>query len=143
MTKASLSPPSGPPPRPVSHQGQPNAGQDGDNQSVSSERSRERDWLRNVFRSSSQKPKATNSTSMSPKSIMRGTSDSAKTDVHRLSGVSTPGSVDIEPVVSATAIKSTPSDVHSPYSPTTPRWDMFPHIFKAPSALITLPKFGA
>jgi WD40 repeat protein len=51
--------------------------------------------------------------------------------------------VDIEHVVSTTDVKSTSSDVHSPYSPTIPRLDMFPHNIKAPSALITLPKFGA
>ncbi|KAG0272769.1 hypothetical protein BGZ97_010890, partial [Linnemannia gamsii] len=144
MTKGSLSSPSSPPPQPVSHLGQPNAGRDDDNQSVPSHRSRKRDWLRDVFRPSSQKPKATNSTSTNPKYTTRGTSTRTEAASRHLVGIGTPGSVDIDHVVAVTTVKTAPSDVHPP-SPllTTPRLDVFPRNFKAPSVRIALPKFGA
>ncbi|KAG0302775.1 hypothetical protein BGZ97_002183, partial [Linnemannia gamsii] len=140
MTKRKLSSPSGPCPQPVSHQGHPNAGRDGDDddQSVSSQSIRKGDRSVNMFRPSSQKPKATNSTSTSPRSTITGTSASTKVATHHLSGVGTPGSVDIGHVVSTTAEKTTPS---APLA--TPRLDVFPRNVRAPSVCITLPKFGA
>ncbi|KAG0273692.1 hypothetical protein BGZ97_010655, partial [Linnemannia gamsii] len=64
----------------------------------------------NMCRPSSQKPKATNSTSTNPKSTKRGTSSSTKGVTHHLSGVRTPDSIDTDHAVSATAVKSTSFD---------------------------------
>ncbi|KAG0288833.1 hypothetical protein BGZ96_007432, partial [Linnemannia gamsii] len=136
MTKATHSTPPGPPPQPASQQGQPNSGQDADDQSVSSQRMRKRDKFVNVFRS---KPKATSPQSTSSKSTVK---DESTTSAHRLSTVVGPGSVDIDHVVSSTAVKNTPSYVRSPSPLTRPRLDVFPQNVRAPTVHITLPKFG-
>ncbi|KAG0305496.1 hypothetical protein BGZ97_001093, partial [Linnemannia gamsii] len=143
MTKATLSSPSGPP-HPTSRQGQPNTGQNGDNQPVSSQQIRKGSKFFDFFRSSKPKPKATNSQSVSSKTIVKHVSTaSAKVSTHRLSTVSSPKGVDIDHVVSTTAVKSAPSDAHPPSPPTRPRLDVFPQNVGASSVRITLPKFGA
>ncbi|KAG0284182.1 hypothetical protein BGZ96_011461, partial [Linnemannia gamsii] len=144
MTKTTPSTPPGLPPRPTSQQGQTNSGQDGDNQSVSSQRIRKRDRLFNMFHSSSSKPKATNSQRTSSKSTV---SDdpivSTEESAHQLPTVGSPQIVDIDNVVSTTAVKCTPSDAHPPSTPIRPRLDVFSQNVRAPAVRITLPKFGA
>ncbi|KAG0273325.1 hypothetical protein BGZ96_004900, partial [Linnemannia gamsii] len=103
MTKATNSTPPDPSPQPASQQGQPNSSQDADNQSVSSQRMRKRDKFVNMFRS---KPKATNPQSNDSKSSVQ---DESPASTHCLSTVGGPGSVDIDHVVSITAVKNTPS----------------------------------
>ncbi|KAG0284256.1 hypothetical protein BGZ96_011355, partial [Linnemannia gamsii] len=79
MTKTAHSTPPGQPPQLASQQGQLSSGQDGDNQSVSSQRIRKRVRYNNMLRSSSSKPKATNSQSKSSKSTAN---DDSTTSAH-------------------------------------------------------------
>ncbi|KAG0310063.1 hypothetical protein BGZ97_012818, partial [Linnemannia gamsii] len=144
MTKTIISLPSGPPPRPAAHQGQLNAGQNDDNQSVSSKKFLKKNKFFNFFRPSNSKPKTTNSQSASSKPIVKNDSTASTTEsAHRPSTVSSPKSVDIDHVVSSTTVKSTLSNVCSPSPPTIPRLDVFPQNIKAPTVRITLPKFGS
>ncbi|KAG0283681.1 hypothetical protein BGZ96_011943, partial [Linnemannia gamsii] len=140
MIKATHSNPPGPPPQPASQQSQPNSSQDDDNQSFSSQQIRKRDWALNVFRSLRSKPKSTNPQSTGSKSTVKNESTAS---AHRLSTIGGPGSIDIDHVVSNTAVKNTPSDVRSPSPLTRPRLDVFPQNVRAPAVHITLPKFGA
>ncbi|KAG0284372.1 hypothetical protein BGZ96_011264 [Linnemannia gamsii] len=144
MTKTTLSTPPSPPPQLASQQGEPNSGQDVNNQSVSVQPIRKRDRFSNMFQSSSSKLKATNFQSTSSKSTANGDSTvSADESAHRLSTVGGLDSVDIDHVVHSTAVKSIPSDTHAPSQLTRPRLDMFPQNVSAPAVCITLPKFGA
>ncbi|KAG0274245.1 hypothetical protein BGZ96_004422, partial [Linnemannia gamsii] len=140
MTKASHSTPPGPPPHPASQQGQLNSGQDDDNQSISSQRIRKRVRFVNMFRSSSSKPKATNSQKTSSKRTIKNDSTAS---AHRLSTVGGPRSVDDDGVVSSTAVKSPPSDARSTSLLAKPRLDVFPLNLRAPTVRVTLPKFGS
>ncbi|KAG0282669.1 hypothetical protein BGZ97_008887, partial [Linnemannia gamsii] len=143
MTKAMLSSTSGPP-HPTSHQGQPNAGQGGDNQSVSSERIHKGNKFISMFRSFRQKTKATSSQSTRSKSTVKDDSTaSAKQSAHLFSTAGNPESIGIDHVVSTIAVKSAPSDVHLPSPPTRPLLNVFPQNVTAPSMHITLPKLGA
>ncbi|KAG0274724.1 hypothetical protein BGZ96_004115, partial [Linnemannia gamsii] len=140
MTKSTLLTPPGSPPQPTSQQDPSNCGQDNENQSVSPQRIRKRDRFIKMFRSSSSKPKATSSQSASSKSTAKD--DSTACALH-LSPVGSPESVEIEHVVSSTAVESTPFETR-PLSPLTrPRLDVFPQNVRAPTVCITLPTFGA
>ncbi|KAK5827666.1 hypothetical protein F5H01DRAFT_317011 [Linnemannia elongata] len=106
MSKDSRSTPSGPPPHSASPS-DPNTGHNDDNKSVSSQSIRKRDKLFNLFRSSSQKHKAKNIDSTSPKSsVKKASAVSAAVSAHRLSTVSTPECVDIDYAVATPAVKS-------------------------------------
>ncbi|KAG0279517.1 hypothetical protein BGZ97_009565, partial [Linnemannia gamsii] len=143
MNKAPLSSPSGPP-HSTSHQGQPNARQHDDNQLVFPQRIRKIDRFMNMFRSSSQKRKAKNSQITNSKSTVKDDLTArAKESTHRPSTVISPGSVGINLVVPTTDVKSTPSDVHSPFPPARSRLDVFTQNVRAPTMRITLPKSGA
>ncbi|KAG0271070.1 hypothetical protein BGZ96_005984, partial [Linnemannia gamsii] len=143
MNKTTLSTPPGPPHQLASQQGQPNSGQDDDNQSISSQRIRKRDMFANMLHSSSSKPQATNSHSTSSKPTINDDSTvSTVESAHRLSTFNNPESVDIDHVVSTTAVKCTPSDAHLPSPLTKPRMNVFAQNVRAPTVRITLPKFG-
>ncbi|KAF9537685.1 hypothetical protein EC957_007805, partial [Mortierella hygrophila] len=142
MSRNSHSTPSGPPSQPVSPS-YPNTGHDGDNSSIPSQPIRKRDKFFAYFKSSSHERKAKNTSTISPKSSIKGASTaSTEASAHRLSIVSTPESFDIEQAV-ATAVKSTPSIVHPSTLLTKPRLDVFSQNVNAPAMRIPLPEFGA
>ncbi|KAG0271789.1 hypothetical protein BGZ96_005627, partial [Linnemannia gamsii] len=134
MTKITLTNPPDPPPQPASQPGQPNG-----NQSISSQRIRKWDSFTKMFRSSSSKPKATNSQSTSSESTVK---DDSTARGHRISNAGSPESVDIDHVVSSTAVKSAPSDARPTSLLTKPRLDVFQQNVRAPTVYTTPPKFG-
>ncbi|KAG0282449.1 hypothetical protein BGZ96_000467, partial [Linnemannia gamsii] len=136
-----LAPPPGLPPQSASQQGRPNRAQDDDNQSVPPQRIRKKNRFLNMLCwSPSSKSKAANPQSAKSKSAVKGDSTASG---HRLLTGGSPKSVDIDHVVSITAVKTTPSDARPPSLLTRPRLDVFPQNVRVPTVRITLPKFGA
>ncbi|KAG0288952.1 hypothetical protein BGZ96_007353, partial [Linnemannia gamsii] len=144
MTKTTLSTPPGPPLQPASQQSQTNSGQDDDSQSDSSQRIRKRYRFTKMSRSSSSKPKATNPQSTSSKATVKDDlTASAEESAHRPSTDGSLESVEIEHVVSSTAVMGTSSDARLPPPLIRPHLDVFPQNVRAPTVSITLPDFGA